>query len=388
MKITKSALLGLTIATVSFGANATPTAFAYDESGKFINPLSTTLSSNGQYIAYSHKNQTTNLYDIYVTNRLTNSHSKVLDGLNLSIPRHPAIKISGNGQYLVFSTTNENLVENDTNGKEDVFLLNISTGDTTLISKGMEGQANDRSVGPSISYDGSYISYNSVADNILPEIVSPGTYFYDVNQATTSYAARHEYVSWYFGGGPSSISSDGSHIIVTNPLRAAQLVNMTTKEITAMAGDNAKISQSGRYVVTSGVANMPETPPIFQNYAPSPISIYDLNTKTTQPITALIDGIPTEIPAENRLLDITGEGRFIVFQSSLNGIVSDDNDNELDTFILDRSDYTYYRITFEGFGSAPDINLSDDGHYMIFGGYIAENPAFTPGYCSGYSIFN
>ena len=56
-------------------------------------------------------------------------------------PHRPAI--SADARYVVFASTASNLVDGDTNGKEDVFLYDRVTRTTTRISVATDGTEGD-----------------------------------------------------------------------------------------------------------------------------------------------------------------------------------------------------------------------------------------------------
>lgn len=76
--------------------------------------------------------------------------------------------ISHDGQRVVFLSNAINLVSDDTNGADDIFLHNVSIGLTTRVSVGSAGQqGNDDSAWPRISPDGRYVAFNSYAGNLV-----------------------------------------------------------------------------------------------------------------------------------------------------------------------------------------------------------------------------
>jgi Tol biopolymer transport system component len=78
--------------------------------------------------------------------------------------------ISADGRFVAFSSFATNLVANDTNGWRDVFLHDRSTGITTRESVDSSGAEADSHSGqfPSISADGSVLSFVSSATNLVP----------------------------------------------------------------------------------------------------------------------------------------------------------------------------------------------------------------------------
>jgi Tol biopolymer transport system component len=76
--------------------------------------------------------------------------------------------ISADGRFVAFESTATNLVPGDTNATYDVFLHDGLTGATTRVSVEPAGaQANDRSYYPSISADGRFVAFESLASNLV-----------------------------------------------------------------------------------------------------------------------------------------------------------------------------------------------------------------------------
>jgi len=76
--------------------------------------------------------------------------------------------ISADGRYVAFASTASNLVAGDTNGVSDVFVADLDSATITRVSVGHGGtQANGPSTGPAISGDGSTISFDSTATNLV-----------------------------------------------------------------------------------------------------------------------------------------------------------------------------------------------------------------------------
>jgi len=77
--------------------------------------------------------------------------------------------ISGDGRYVAFSSVATNLVPDDTNGTSDVFVRDRSTGVTrraSVASNGVQSDGDARD--PVISRDGRYVAFVSDATNLVP----------------------------------------------------------------------------------------------------------------------------------------------------------------------------------------------------------------------------
>jgi Tol biopolymer transport system component len=80
-----------------------------------------------------------------------------------------ATSISVNGRYVGFQSEATNLVPGDTNGFGDVFVRDVFKGVTTRVSVSTRGvQADSNSFEPSLSADGSYVAFGSYAENLVP----------------------------------------------------------------------------------------------------------------------------------------------------------------------------------------------------------------------------
>ncbi len=77
--------------------------------------------------------------------------------------------VGGKGRRIVFQSYATNLVKGDTNGHPDIFLHDLTTRTTRKISVAHDGrQANGASYFPSLSDDGRYIVFYSLASNLVP----------------------------------------------------------------------------------------------------------------------------------------------------------------------------------------------------------------------------
>jgi WD40-like Beta Propeller Repeat len=156
------------------------------ETGKAASGYSPSISGDGKrvaFCAYSNRlvnGDNNNLWDIFLWQQgksalqrisLTATGGERNQGTESS-SRVVAPAISGNGQFIAYATTATNMVADDNNGMQDIFLYQIATGNVKRISTGLgniEGNG-DSPIGQGeeigISYDGNWITYNTAASNL------------------------------------------------------------------------------------------------------------------------------------------------------------------------------------------------------------------------------
>lgn len=78
--------------------------------------------------------------------------------------------VSANGRFVAFHSFAFNLVPNDFNGRRDVFVRDLQTGTTTLVSVKISGTGtgNGTSQKPTISADGRYVAFERDAGDLVP----------------------------------------------------------------------------------------------------------------------------------------------------------------------------------------------------------------------------
>ncbi len=111
--------------------------------------------------------------------------------------------LSANGRYVAFATEAENLGRTDGKDTEDVFVRDLKTNRTTLVSRasgGRGGAGDGDSSDPSISANGRYIAFESYADNLGPanDGEDPGIFVRDMRSGRVTLVSRAD------GGGTAS----------------------------------------------------------------------------------------------------------------------------------------------------------------------------------------
>jgi Tol biopolymer transport system component len=136
-----------------------------------------TLTNDGRLVVF--RSGATNLVggdtngqvDVFVHNRAAGTTRRVNiprdGGQTNGLTARPSI--SGNGRYVAFASLASNLVPNDRNGDWDVFLRDRRAGTTIMVSRTAGGRpANSCSKVPRLSADGSLIVFKTLATNLVP----------------------------------------------------------------------------------------------------------------------------------------------------------------------------------------------------------------------------
>jgi Tol biopolymer transport system component len=77
--------------------------------------------------------------------------------------------ISANGRFVVFASDATNLVAFDANARRDIFVADLKAGSIDRLSRTwIGGDSDDDSAGPAISSDGRYVVFSSPATNLVP----------------------------------------------------------------------------------------------------------------------------------------------------------------------------------------------------------------------------
>ena len=84
--------------------------------------------------------------------------------------------LSGDGRFVAFTSTANNLVAGDTNRQSDIFLHDRQTGTTSRVSLAMNGAeaTGGASAASRVSADGRSVAFHSKARNLIPGL-NPGS---------------------------------------------------------------------------------------------------------------------------------------------------------------------------------------------------------------------
>jgi hypothetical protein len=202
--------------------------------------------------------------------------------------------ISADGQIVAFYSDAANLVAGDTNGAFDVFVHDRSTGLTQRVSVDSSGtEGNDVSFQPSISADGRFVAFWSLASNLVSGDLN-GAFDVFVHDRTTGATVR------------ASVSSSG----------------MEAND----ASFEPAISANGQVVTFhSSASNLVAA----DSNGTIDVFVHDLGTGITERASSTI------VEADNDSLHpaISQDGQVVAFDSGASNLVSDDANGTYDVFV-------------------------------------------------------
>ncbi|MEW6744265.1 MAG: hypothetical protein AB1486_16045 [Planctomycetota bacterium] len=293
--------------------------------------------------------------------------------------------VSEDGNWVAFASNASNLIPGDTNELTDIFLHDIATGLTTRVSvDSAANQANGRSLRPSISDDGRYVAFESVADNLVAGD-SNGVADVFVHDCLTGATIRVSVGSTGVqGNGPSVAPSiDGSGDLVAFTSEARNLVPgdgngvadvfvrdiamATTRRISESVlggdangpSDRPAISHSGSYVSYASAAS---DIVLLDTNAATDIFLHDLATSSNSRVSLTWAG--GEANGDCYGSAVSNSGR-VVFSSTATNLVLGDSNACGDIFARDPSAALTVRISVDSAGGEanaasyhPDLSAS------------------------------
>lgn len=238
--------------------------------------------------------------------------------------------ISGDGRYVVFASLASNLVVGDLNGARDVFLRDRLLGTTRRISLRPDGsESTCTSQFPAISANGRYVAFNSCAGlaGLQPENF-PAIYRIDL-----------------LGNGLELVSAlpDGA------PAHSAWTARLSAD------GNVAAFWSCAAALAGNGLAGDCD------------IYVRDLVAGTTLRASPRLSGNASRVGA----YEISPDGRFVVFDDGIDNLVAGDSNGQPDVFLFDRQLQTVERVSLDSQGAQLDGSsqaggISANGRYVAF----------------------
>ena len=267
--------------------------------------------------------------------------------------------ISATGRFVVFASSADNLVEGDDNEREDVFVRDMLSGSTVRVSAPIgAGQANGHSAYPAISGDGRYVVFESEASNLVQNDTNGGRDIFLVDRtagtiervnvatdgsATTIGNSEHPTIS---GDGrfvafrsfdPGLVTGDhnGDWDIFVRDLAAGttERMSVSTSGTEGLGPSNwPALSRGGRYCTFQSLA--PNLVGADTNGA-GDVFLRDRVENITERVSVGTGGVQGSW--NSFFSDVSDDGRYIVFDSQANNFAQDDqNGFGPDIFLHDR----------------------------------------------------
>jgi Tol biopolymer transport system component len=304
------------------------------------------VSADGRYVVFSSDaidlvpGDTNGQTDVFVRDRSAGTTERV----SISSPGGqgdgPSIHgtISGDGRYVAFESSATNLVSGDTNGVNDIFVRDRQNATTSRISRGQSGtESNGWSETPMINAHGTVVVFASGATNLVS---GDSNGCWDIFRCSLSGGGMTRISvtpgsSGHQGNGNSlapSISADGSCIAFYS--LATNLANSA--------------------VDTNGVGDI-----LYRDMGASHIELVSLDTG------GAVGNGPSSAPS------VSADGNFVAFESAATNLVPGDTNGAQDVFVRDIALHTIERVSIDtsgvqGNGRSAWPSISGDGRWVAF----------------------
>jgi Tol biopolymer transport system component len=360
------------------------------------------VSSTGRYVAFTSrastlvKGDTNRVSDIFLRDRQQAKTTRISIGTNGAQANAASgdPSLSANGRYVAFSSFASNLVSGDTNQSSDIFVRDRSTGTTSRVSLATGGsQADGASGQPSISNDGRYVAFFSVASNLVAgDTSNVEVYIRDRQSGTTTRVSVGP--NGIPANGDSSqpaISGNGRYVAFIS--RATNLGGMNSGAFlrvflrdrqtgtTSLVSVNSlgeaangpalepSVSADGRFVAfASGASNLAPG----DTSSDTQIYVRDRLLGLTTRVSVNSSGVPT-IGLRSSDPSISADGRHVAFSSLGDGLVPNDTNGSLDVFLHDRETGATTRVSVDSSGNQAQFfeqssrpSISGDGRIVVF----------------------
>jgi Tol biopolymer transport system component len=368
------------------------------------------LSADGRFVVFVSAatdlvaGDTNGVFDVFVRDRVANTFERV------SSASQPANTqgnngsfgggISADGRFVVFSSLAGNLVADDTNNVQDVFVrdrLNSTTERVSVSSAPANAQANGASSAlRGISADGRFVVFSSSATNLVAGDTNNASDVFvrdRLNNTTERVSVTSAGGQVSLGGSEGSISGDGRLVVFTSTapdlvagdsngvadifLRDRQAATTTRISVSSTgaeansASQAPEISDNGLFAVfstradnlvpddTNGIADV-----FLRHLLPGiteRLSVSSAGREAVQPGGGFGSVTPT----------IDADGSTIAFASFATNLVDGDTNDQADIFVRNRLTRTTTRVNVSALGVPGNVvslrpGISANGRFIAF----------------------
>ena len=287
--------------------------------------------------------------------------------------------ISRDGSHVAFFSNAANLVAGDTNGKGDVFERDLKTGTTVRVSVKSNGKEphNSDSFPDAISANGRYVAFETRAPNLTGVRHGPNTIF--VHNLATGNTLL---ISKGLGGQPANggsfqaamsgdgrfvvYGSDATNIVAGNNGKGGVFLwdrhsGQTVRVDVSTSGQQADDAGFRPFVSDDGnvVAFGSEATNLVSGVTDGATLVYvrDLKAGTTTLVSRAVGG--GEPNDDVYLYGLSSDGRYVLMQSAATNMVAGDTNGGADDFVYDRQTGTMTRVDVTASGGQANKGDSD-----------------------------
>ena len=277
----------------------------------------TSISADGSFVASTHSDlwlDENGHPDVFVHYKQPTGWTGLSYVSSIGNARSSGGSLSADARYVAFESEATNLVAGDTNVCQDIFVLDRYSWKLEIkrASTAADGtQGNGFSDHPSISADGRYVAFESVASNLVP----------------------------------SHNTVPGFDVFVKDLKTGAITLASTAADGTQANGSSHEpsLSADGRYVAFYSLST--NLVPGEDTNGRSDVFVKDLQTGAIARVSTAADG--TQANGDSWYASLCADGRYVAFESKASNLVAGDTNDQSDVFVA--------QVAFGGAGGIDTI---------------------------------
>jgi Tol biopolymer transport system component len=308
--------------------------------------------------------------------------------------------LSRDGRFVAFRSAASNLVDGDTNGVADIFLVSLETGAVERASAPVAGgQSNGGSAEPTLSADGRFVAFTSMATTLVAGDTNSVADVFLLDRHARTLTRMSQTALGVQANGASdnpALAADGSVVLfrsaATNlvaadtnrqldvfaAVTATRALTRVSISTAAVQGNGASgiggglvVSTTGRYVAFRSHATNLVT---GDTNGVADVFLHDRTARTT---ICVSHGVTAAANAESGAngVAISADGQYVAFTSSATNLLAGDVNGIRDVFVRNWTNGTLACVSRDSLGawqtreagqSAQGVAMSADGHFIVF----------------------